>query len=209
MLIGTGLTMIVANLQIKRENETLDTLKGSIENTESRIKNVLEDMQSLWKNRKEHAMFSLRLDLLVLKTLLEKLKKTLVKLGQESFSEIPSSKQIGIIGIRNLFYKNSVELYDNCVLTRDVLDPNIFPILHTFRAAWSDKSWHEFWGKNLTNLNKLVNIDLDHIKKLEEDFLKDIKIDENTKKHYQDATMYHLELELKVVTKEFLENNKS
>lgn len=209
VLIGTGLTMIVANLQIKREDETLDVLKGSIKNTEKRIKGVLENMQSLWKNRKEHATYSLRMDLIILKTLLEKLKKILTELDQENFSEIPSNKQIGIIAIRNLFYKNSVELYDNSVLSRDVLDPNIFPILHTFRAAWSDESWSEFYSKKLSDLQHLVNIDLGHIKKLEEDFLNDIKIDSDTEKHCHDAVMYHFGLELNKVTKEFLENNKS
>lgn len=209
VLIGMGLTMIVANLQIKREDETLDILKGSIKNTEKRIKGVLKDMQSLWKNRKEHATYDLRTDLIVLKTLLERLKKILVDLKQENFNEFPSNKQIAMTAIRNLFYKNSVELYDKAVLSRDVLDPNIFPILHTFRAAWSDKSWHEFWGKNLANLNKLVDVDLAHIKTLEEDYCNDIKIDSEMEKHYQDAVKYHLELELQKVTKEFLGNDKS
>jgi hypothetical protein len=124
-------------------------------------------METISRDRKKHAEFGIKLDLGALQFLLETTNDLTDKNDSENISDWPAAEKIKLEAIRNLFHAKSVKLYDETELSRDVLDPNIFPILNPFRAGWSEEAWR-FWGKTKSNLKKRLKVDFQHIIDLKE-----------------------------------------
>jgi hypothetical protein len=137
----------------------------------------------------------MKLELHALRFLLNTAKEFIGEKDIGRNSEWSTTEKIKMKSIRNLFHKNSEKLYDKMELSRDVLNPNVFPILNTFRAAWSDKGWAG-WGQSGTKIKKLIEIDFQNMSELETLLDKENEPNENSKRMWAEAMNHHLEEEV-------------